>query len=465
MSASRFPTTAPIATRPRSWAFPEVYRVVLPWGLHIAAVRMASLPLVTARWTFRGGRATEPDHRVGASHLLAAVARHGTERYSSQELAETLDFLGVRLRASVSLDQATVSATAQAGQLGDALDLCEEVAFRPSFPEAELARERASALEMHEHERAQPEQLSALWLSWLVYGHHPYGRPPTTASGLAATDRSDLLGLHRALFQPARAQLLVVGDIDPLVLLDRLAARYASPPLAPTDATAPLSAPSAPLRRRIIAVDRPGSEQVAVAMGQRLFARDCPDYLAMRVVNQVFGAGASSRLFLELRERRSLTYGAYSALDAGVAGGDFTTSLSCAPAKAREAVAALQEQIHRLVSAPISAEELDHATRNLVGSFPQKASGVGGIAGLVSFSWLHGLPADTWARYPADVLSIDAEAVAAAVRRWIRPEACSVVVVGPAEVVQAAVAGLDETEVELHSAAEPAFESGYPSGP
>lgn len=450
-----FPTSPPIRHTPRAWSFPEVCRVSTPWGLKISAVEMRGLPLVHVRWTFRGGRVAAADHAPGAGRLLANVARHGTHRYSSEGLASALDQLGAKLRVNVSQDQCTAAITGQAAHLPLLLDLVEEVAFRPTFPEVELARERASALEVHDSERVHAETVAARWLTWTLFPGHPYGAPPTTAEGLRGATQEQIRALHRRLFAPERGLLTVVGDVDAPEALSALASRYAS---APTAAEALPLCPPAPLgaRRRLIAVDRPGSEQVAVAVGHAALTRAHPDYTALRVVNQAFGAGASSRLFLELRERRSLTYGCYSALDAGLVGGDLISSLSTAPAKASTAVGALLDEWARLRAHGLPDAELEPARRYLVGSFPQSASGVGGISALVSLAWLADLPDDTWPGYPSRVAAIDEAQAAGAITRWIHPEEASVVAVGPIDVVRAALE--PHGEVELGTADAPEYE-------
>lgn len=448
-----FPSSPPIRHTPRPWSFPAASRSRLPWGLDLVVVRVASLPLVQVRWTFGAGRTQEDAARVGASRLLSTVMRHGTATMDSAALANALDHLGARLRVSVGQDQANVSVAALAWHADEALHLADEVAFRPTLPSDDLNRERASALELHEHERSQAEQIAAVWLSWSLYAGHPYGDPPATVAGLRDSVRDELLALHRRIFQPARAQLAVVGDVDPETLLARLEARYASPPtegdpgalrvLKPVGAGGP---------RRVWAIERPEAEQVAVAVGQLLFPRAHPDYLPMRLVNQVFGAGSSSRLFLELRERRSLTYGAYSAVDCSAAGGDFAASLSTSAGKAREAVGALLTEIERARAEPIGEDELEPARRNLIGSFPQRASGVGGVAGLLGYGWVHGLPDDAWSRYPVDVSQVDAARASEVAARWLSAQRATVVVAGTREAIDEAVADLPEIERGLAEA-------------
>jgi predicted Zn-dependent peptidase len=144
-----------------------------------------------------------------------------------------------------------------------------------------------------------------------------------------------------------------------------------------------------------------------------------------------------------------------------VLGGDLITSLSTAPERATEAVRALSEQWERLRAEPIPDAELEPARRYLAGSFPQSASGVAGIGGLVSLAWIAGLPDDTWASYPGEVAAVDRQSAWAAVERWVRPQETLAVVVGPKEAALEAAAALGEPELGL--AAEPAWEPRAPS--
>ncbi len=426
-----YPTVPPSGTEPRAWQFPARVQTTTPSGLTIMAVRMAALPMVHARWSFRAGRTEEPPHRSGLGRLYGLLTRHGTAHYDSKALAEAVDRLGARLSSSVAPDNTVTSITALSEHLNLALDLLDEVALFPTFPEAQVARERAKALEMHRHDRTQPEHLAAVWLSWLLYGSHVYGRPSATAAGLEASTRDDLLAFHEQLTNPREGLLLVVGDIDPDRTVDRLVAR--SNALVGAGRVHALEEAPATTTARTIVVDRPGSEQTVLHMGQLLFARNHPDYLPMRVLNQVLGAGASSRLFIELRERQSLSYSPSSSLDAGLLGGDLTASLSCAPEKTATAVRSLRHELGRIAAEPIPAEELSEAKRYIVGSFPQKASGVGGVASLVNTAWLHGLPSDVWTTYQRDVDAVTAAHVEAAAGRWLRPDRV-VVAVGPGEI-------------------------------
>ncbi len=452
-----FPTQPPEGGRPRPWTFPSLAAQTLQSGLRVAAIRMPALPIVQVRWSFRGGRRNEPVEAIGAGRLLQSVMRHGTEKHDSASLAQALDNIGARLHVSMACDSAMVCLSALTEHLPLALDLAADVAFGPTLPVAAIDRERAKALEVHRHDRLQPEVLAGMWMAWRLYGTHPYGRPLTTEAGLAGTDQALLRALHTQVFHPGHGLLLVVGDIEPEAMVASLADRYAHLDVdgPPPRVQAPADAPPVGLSATL--VERPRSQQTAIVLGMDGPARTHEDYLALRLANQVFGGGASSRLFMELRERRSLTYGAYSALDCGLWAGDLTAALSCAGDKTEEAIFALRAEVQRMADGVVDSADLEHARRYLIGSFPQRSSGVTGVSALANASWLHGLPPDTWSHYQEDIAAVSESDVAQAAQTWFRPEAAALVVVGAADALDAVegpleAAGLPVDRTDLQDA-------------
>jgi zinc protease len=459
---SDFPSQPPLGGDPKPWSFPDQASTTLPSGLRIASIRMPALPIVQVRWSFRGGRRDEPVGAFGSGRMLQSVMRHGTEQFSSAALADALDHIGARMSTSLACDSAMVSVSALSSHIGHALDLAEEVAFRPILPEEAIDRERAKALEVHRHDRLQPEALAGAWLAWRLYGSHPYGRQPTTEAGLKRTDRALLQSLHAEVFHPGHGLLLVVGDVDPEAMVASLADRYSG-----LNGQGPVSPPPTGLQvsaigRSATLVERPRSQQTAIGLGMLGPTRTAPDYLSTRLANQVFGGGASSRLFMELRERRSLTYGAYSVLDSGLWAGDIMAALSCASDKSAEAVGALSEEVQRMADGIVEADALGHARRTLIGAFPQRASGVGGVASLANAAWLHRMPDQVWSGYQAEIGAVSRQAVTEASQDWFRPERSALVVVGAAEALDAVHASLDAAglSVERTDMSDARFEGG-----
>lgn len=439
---SRFPSTPPMGLEPKPWVFPAKTVHVLANGLTVAAICVPSLPIVQVRWAFKSGRLHESIERLGSAVLLQTLMRHGTQEMDSAALAEHIDRLGARLGINVSIDSAMVAVSSLSKHLPHALDLVTKVALEPRLPESVLERERSNTIQIHQHERTQPEVLTSLALAEAMYGNHPYGRPLTDELGLERTTIEDIRALHAAIVDPARAMLVVVGDIDPERVVQDLEARFGSAPAG----TAPIPRvpeSPAPMTHSIRLIEKPGAEQSSVGLGMLAVPRKHNDFLPLRIANQVFGGGASSRLFMELRERQGLTYGAYSTLDCGLHEGDLSASMSCAPNKTAQAVTALMTELHRMGAGSLSAVDVDHAKRFLVGSFPQRATGLGGVSALVNAAWLHDLPEDIWSGYQTRLDATSIDEVCRVSKNWFRPERSCLVVTGTPDAIDAVQAVVD----------------------
>ena len=431
----KFPTSPPPPVRTQRWEFPSTSVRTLANGTQVAVIRMPALPIVTVRWCFVSGRLHESPHGVGAGFLLQRMLRHGTHEMNASELARHLDFRGIRLGTQVSVDSTVVSVSALREYLSEAIHIANDVVFNPALPESALSLERNRAIHLHQQAKTSAEALMTAGLSHAMYGSHPYGRPATTQSGLRNTQIGDIRRLHEQICNPSRALLIVVGDVEPNSVLDAVSQKVsdfrASPSCREWSAPHPPKANSS-----ILMVECPGAEQVAVGVGGLAMPRNDPDFLALRVVNHVLGGGAASRLFRELRERQGLTYGAYSQLDCGLWGGDLTASMMVEPSKTNQAIHGLSNEMSRIGAGVISDTECDESIDYLVGSFPQRASGLSGVSSLAMAAWLHGLPPHVWRDYQASLRRVTKEQAQDAAREWLSRDKLSWVVCGAPNVLE-----------------------------
>ncbi len=425
-----FPSKPPVGGSPKPWNFPPMAVQDLGNGLRVAAIRVGSLPIAQVRWVFGSGRFHERPDRIGSGMLLQRTMRHGTQELSSAGFAQALDRMGLRMGGGVAIDTSIVSISGLVEHFWSAVDLATQVALAPGLEPIAVAGERIKVGQIHRHAWSRVEPMVTMWLARGLYGDHPYGTPITLADGAAATTREDLLELHKSIANPARGMMLVVGDVDPERVVARLADRlsWIEPP---SEAIAGIKLQTGTPRRRLVFIENAQAEQACIGLGLPAVARNHPEYLSLKVANQVFGGSASSRLFTELRDRQGLTYGAYSNLDCGLVGGDTTATLSCAPDKTGPALVGLLSELKAMGQGDLKPGEIDHAKRFLVGSFPQAAAGLTGVASLLTSSWLHDLEDDAWESYQERVDGVSFEMVQRAAHQWLRPESATLVVAGP----------------------------------
>ncbi len=164
-------------------------------------------------------------------------------------------------------------------------------------------------------QRAQPTFLASERMAQVMFGNHPYSRVSPTPEMLDALTRTDLVSFRESTFIPNHGVLIVIGDFDHNALLGRmqdLFTGWESKAVA-TSQFAPFPEHDA---RRIYLVDRPGSAQSNIVIANEGITRTSSDYFPMLLMHTILGANASSRLFMNLREHKGYTYGAYSNLDA-----------------------------------------------------------------------------------------------------------------------------------------------------
>ncbi len=420
---------------------PPITRTRTTSGLAIDAVRYDALPLVYVRFTVRSGLASDPPTIPGLSHLVAEMLKEGTRRRTSAQLAEEIEYLGAHL--DVFDDESTI--TIQLRGLSEHTDamiaLLAEMVREPRFDERELRRLRQREIDRLRLEAGDPATVARREMYRFLYGPHPYAHVDATPEGVRRAQRRDIQAWHRDHFVPNNSFLVVVGDVASDAVTASAERAFRGWRERPVDAPAfPELAPRT--AREVVIVHRPGSAQSVIAVGNLAIPRGHADWVPLAVANQVLGGSAASRLFMDLRERRSLTYGAYSGVDELPLVGPFRARAAVGrdprePTVDRTGLAmdGFMEHLDRIVRDAAPEAEVDAARRYLSDRFPLQIDTAGRIAWMVANLRLYGLPDDYWDTYRTEIRAVTPAQALAAAQRHIHPETALVVVVGDAEVL------------------------------
>jgi len=402
-------------------------------GLECDTVEYHSLPIVHLQLVVRNaGSASDPEDRPGLAAFVGDMLKEGTRGHDSVQLAEAIEFLGASLDVHTSADATIIAASVLREHLETLLALLGELVVEPVFPAVEVDRLRRREMDRLTQSLEEPSWLSRRAFYARVYGHHPYSRVDTTVASLQRLTRGELQTYHRDRYRAGSMLLAVVGDVtaaDVAVLADRTLGRIRH---GRATAAAMPSLPRASVRTVII-VDRPDSAQSVLRIGNTAIRRSSDDYVPLTLANHVLGGDASSRLFLDLRERRSLTYGAYSHVATPLDVGTFQASGSVRTEVTGEALDAFMQHLARIVHEPASGDELAVARGFLVDSFPLAIETPGDLLAHLVELRLFGLPDAYWDGYRSRIEATDANAALQAARRSIRPDECTIVIVGRAE--------------------------------
>jgi zinc protease len=456
MSDAAHRTSPPGPAAIRAFDFPHVAHERFDGGLRMQAARHGRLPLVTAAVVIDAGVAGEPAAKSGLAHLTANALDVGTADRSGEELAWAFERLGVELETTALWDAVLVHATTAAGNLDALLALLADVVRRPAFPDAELRRLRDEQLATILQREKEPRALASDMAARFIFGRDvPYARPLLgLKTGVEALGRDDVVAFHRARFTPATTSLLLVGDVDEDAARASVRSHFGDWTGTPAPAPSFDVRPGAPCTT-IFIVDRPGSVQSEIRIGQVGVPRAHEDYFALEVMNALFGGAFTSRLNLSLREKHGYTYGVRSGFAYRRAAGPFVIQTAVATDVTVRAVEEILRELNGLRADGASADEVDAARDYLVGILPLELQTTEHLAGRLADLTIYDLPLDYFRTYRARMAAVTPDDVARVARDQLRPDNLAIVVVGDAAAIADDLRAIGCGPVEVHRPEEP----------
>jgi zinc protease len=447
MTTTDFRKTVPQPLSPIPFSVPGAFETTLDNGLRVVVVQDERLPLVSYRLAFNWGDINDPEGQTGVTSAVASMLNEGTLNYSSRQLADEIERLGASISVHASDDFTILSASTLSLYSSEILRLAAEMILRPSFPEDELDLYRRNTVEHLKFQRSQPGFLAGEQAARLIYGDHPYSRVSPTAADVEKLTREDLQNLHSSAYVPNNAVLIVVGSVEKDDLLREVKDLFGGWQKGEVGTTVFPAFPDR-AKRTLTIVDRPGSAQSNIVIGNSAIDRRNPDYFPVLVMNQVLGAGASSRVFMNLREEKGYTYGAYTRLNARKLGGDFEATAEVRTAVTGDSLKEFFYELARIRDEEVPQEELADAKNFLTGVFPIRAETQEGMTNLVVNKLLYGLPDDYLQTYREKIEKVSAGDVQRVAREYIRPDEAAIVIVGDAkEIVSQSSEYTDDIEI------------------
>ena len=424
-----FRSKPPAPLQPRPISIPTPKETVLSNGLTLVVVEDNRLPLVSYRLAFRVGGAFDPPALPGLTDLLAGLLPEGTTSKTSKEIADEIARMGASLSAGANSDYTIVAASALSHFNDPVLDLIAEVTLEPSFPENEVELAKQNTKESLRQQRAQPSFLATEMVSRVMFGDHPYAVVAPTPESIDRSTRDEFVKFHRAKLVPNNGVFIVVGNVRYEQILNRVESLFSTWERG-EDVVADFPAPPVRTKRIGYLVDRPGSAQSNIVIANNGITRTSPDYFPMMLMHTVLGANASSRLFMNLREEKGYTYGAYSNLDARRSAGTFRATAEVRTAVTGDSLKEFFYELNRIRDTRVSEKELGDAKAYLTGVFPIRLETQEGLTDqLVQIKMLR-LPNDYLERYRDRVQAVTAEEIQRVATKYIRPDVAAVIVVG-----------------------------------
>jgi len=409
-----------------------IHRTVLDNGIVVIVVENSAADIISTRLFIRAGSQWEPREKAGLSHLLSTVITKGTAQLSSLEIAERIESVGANLSADASTDYFLLSLKTVSADWPEILQLAGQMLRSPSFPEAEVELERHLTLQDIRSQKEQPFSIAFEQLRQVMYQDHPYAvsilGTEATASSL---NRDDLELHHQTYFRPDNMVISIAGRVTPEQAVEQVKQVFGdwqSP-------TTPL-----PIQPLPSIVSQPSqvmtpqeTQQSIVMLGYLASPVQDQDYAALKLLNTYLGNGLSSRLFVELREKRGLAYDVSAFYPTRQSASTFVVYMGTAPENTETALVGLSTEVERLCSTPLSPDELQTAKNKLLGQYALGKQTNAQLAQTYGWYETLGLGIEFDTQFQQDVANVTPEMAQAVARRYFLEPYVSVV--GPTEAI------------------------------
>jgi len=438
MQTETFRSQMPKPLAPRPLNLPQPFEMRLANGLAVMLIEDRRLPLINLRLAFGSGDANDPAELPGLSDMMSHLVTEGTATRTSREIAEEIERLGATLSVGSASDVTTVGASGLSIYTGEILELVADVTLRATFPENEVALARENTQQLLIQQRAQPTFLASERMAQVMFGTHPYSRISPTSEMLDALTRDDLLSFRSSSFIPNNAVMIIVGDFEHDSLIAGIEQLFSE--WKPAESSTPVFAELPEQKNRAAyVIDRPGSAQSNIVIANHGIKRTSQDYFPMLLMHTIFGANASSRLFMNLREEKGYTYGAYSNLDARRLAGTFRAAAEVRTAVTGSSLHEFFYELNRIRDEDVTNEEITNAKSYLTGVFPIRIETQEGLIDQLVSIRMYDLPDDYLKTYRDRVNAITAEDIRRVAERYVKPDQAALVIVGDAAEIMAQV--------------------------
>lgn len=328
-------------------------------GLRVVTLANPAACSVTLGLLVEAGTRAEGAGQSGLAHLLEHMMFQGSSNRDAMEIARLMDGAGGRIGGFTSRDYACYFAQVLEEFVPYAIDLLGDVLLNSVFSEAALEREKHAILCEQQGSHDNPEQRTHELMRSLLWPDHSLGRPILgDQDNLQAARREDLIYFLHTHYQPNRMVIAAAGNLHHEDIVAqvrdafwRLLGERPQLPGAP------------PVAQRGLVIDPAPLSQTYFSLGLEAPPFASPHRYKAHLLNQILGAGISSRLFSNLREQHGLVYHVGSTYDAWRDAGLMTIEGSTTADSLTDALGHIFDELRHLISGqrPILEEELHRA--------------------------------------------------------------------------------------------------------
>lgn len=369
----------------------KITREILPNGARLVTIDLPGRRSLTSFLAIRSGSRYETTDNSGIAHFLEHLVFKGTKKYpTNAAVAGAIESIGGTLNAWTDFDHTAYWNIVPARSWRVGVEIPFELAFEPLIRQKDIERERGVITEEIRMLQDDPAGYVRDLATELVYGQHPLSRPIIgTEATVAAMTAEQFNDYRRRFYVAPHAVFVVAGDLSNAEVVgwarEKLSAVATGGLIAPEPYTVSSS-------HQIKLLTKPTDQtHFVVSTADPLFGlHSDQDRFVADVLNTILGRGMSSRLFLNVREKRGLAYSISSHIHTLEDGGALSIYGGVNTQKATEALAAVRDELQVLCDAPVSASELRDAQNFITGANDMRADRGMALATWYGTDWLLG---------------------------------------------------------------------------
>lgn len=398
-------------------------------GITAWLVRDTTAPVIHLSFAFRPGALRDPAGKEGLTNFMTVLLDEGAGELDSLAFQRKMEDYAMTWTMNAGRDTVSGSVRTLTRNKEEVFKLLGLGLSRPRFDAEPIERARAQLLSYLKRELTDPNTIA--YRTWLkgMYPDHPYGRTVDgSVEAITKITREDLVAQHRAAFARSNLVIGVVGDITAAELAVLLDLAFGDLPQDP----APLEiAEVQPKATGAVSVQRMSIPQSVVMFGHGALKRDDPDFYAALVMNHILGGGTfSSRLYLEVREKRGLAYSVYSYLNPFEKGPLYMGQVATENGRVKESIDIIRAEWKRMAAGEVTEEEVKNAKTYITGSYALRFASSSDIARMLVNTQVDGNGPDYFAKRNGYINAVTLADVKRVAARLLKADQLTFFVVG-----------------------------------